>query len=405
MKRAFALHQTLGRALAAVLLFVLLSGALAAVSMDMEAMLEARGASGISEHALDVFEASERARGETILRVMLPTEEHGAWALVRLEDRTFERAFLREDGSVAARLPRVGAVQVLRDLHRALLLGHVGLYAVTPTSILMIVLLVSGVLSQKRFVWRPQGMQREARLSSWHRVLGTYALLPGLFFAVTGAFYIAETLVEDAGGSLEVVPPRADTGDASCAGRMTLSDVMRLVHHASPQLSPREVAFAQDGDVVTLFGPGPTSLVRDIGSFAVVNRCEGRVLGAHVADTEHPLDLLADVVDTLHFGRFGASLLRTLWCALGLLLAALATTGWLRTAGREGFRRDALVFFVMLAGLVLRGVFRSWHELSPSGLVALGLVLATYVALVALVMMTQRKSAVGRGSSRTNVNQ
>ena len=405
MKRAFALHRTFGRALAAVLLFVLLSGAFAAVSIDLEGMLEAPGAAVLSDHALDAFESSERARGETVLRLMLPSEEHGAWALVRREDGFLERAFLRQDGSVSSRLPRVGAVQVLRDLHRALLLGHVGLYAVTPTSLLLMVLLISGVLSQKRFLWKPQGMQREARLSSWHRVLGSYAFVPGLFFAVTGAFYIAETLVEDSGGSLEVVPPRAQTHPGSCATRMMLVDVMRLVHEASPGLSPREVAFTQDDNALTVFGPGPTSLVRNIGSFAVVDRCEGRVLGVHLADSNHPLDLAADVVDTLHFGRFGASLVRAIWWALGILLAALAMTGWLRTAGREGFRRDALAFFAVLAGLTARGVFRTWDELSPSGLVALALVLLAYLVLVALVLTTQRNSAAGRGSSRTNVNQ
>ncbi len=402
MKRAFTLHRTLGRALAGVLLFVLLTGSIAAISIDIEALVERGGSTSLTSEALDAFETAEQARGETVVRLMLPTEERGAWALVRRDD-TFERATLNEDGTVRARLPRIGAVQALRDLHRALLLGHVGLYIVTPTSILLLVLLITGLLSQKRFVWRPHGTQHEARLSSWHRMLGTYAFVPGILFATTGAFYIAETVVEDAGGSLEVVPPQPSR--ESCDPCMTLSDVMRLVHDESPHLSPRELAFSRNGNVLTVFGPGRAPLVRDIGSYVVVDRREGRVLGAHEAGASHPLDLVADVVDTLHFGRFGGSFMRALWCLLGLMLVGLAASGWMRAIGREGFQREAVVLLVLLVGLIMRGVFRSWSELAPSGFIALGLVLLSALMVFALVATTQRKSAAGRGSSRTNVNQ
>lgn len=405
MKRAFTLHRTLGRAVAGFLVFVLLTGSLAAISIDVEALVERGGSTSLTTEALDAFEAAERARGETVFRVMLPASERGAWALVRLDDGTFERATLNEDGTVRARLPPTGAVQALRDIHRALLLGHVGLYFVTPISILLLALLITGLLSQRRFIWKPQGIQHEARLSSWHRMLGTYAFVPGLLFATTGVFYIAETVVEDAGGSLEVEPPHGAASDESCDPCMTLSAVMRLVHDESPHLSPRELAFSRDGNVLTVFGPGRAPLVRDIGSYVVVDRREGRVLGAHEASASHPLDLTADVVDTLHFGRFGGSFVRALWCLFGLALVGLAASGWMRAIGREGFQREAVVLLVLLLGLVTRGVFRSWSELAPSGFIALGLLLFSAVATLALVAGTQRKSAAARGSSRTNVNQ
>lgn len=405
MKRAFTLHRTLGRALAGVLVFVLLTGSLAAISIDLEALVERGGSTTLTSEALDGLESAERARGETIVRVMLPTEERGAWALVRRGNGTFERATLNEDGTVRARFPRIGAVQALRDMHRALLLGHLGLYFVTPTSVLLLVLLVTGLLSQKRFVWRPHSTQPEARLSAWHRMLGTYALLPGLLFATTGAFYIAETVVEDSGGSLEVEPPRGEAMDTSCSPCMTLSEVMRLAHDSSARLSPRELAFSRDGGVLTVFGPGRAPLVRDIGSYVVVDRREGRVLGAHEAAASHPLDLTADIVDTLHFGRLGGSLFRALWCLFGLMLVGLAGSGWMRAVGRGGVQRDAVALLIVLLGLIAQGVFRSWDELAPSGVIALGLLFLSALVVLAAVATTQRKSAVGRGSSRTNVNQ
>lgn len=404
MKRAFTLHRTLGRALAGVLLFVLLTGSLAAISIDLEALVEQGGSTSLTTEAFDAFETAEQARGETVVRLILPTEERGAWALVRRHG-TFERATLNDDGTVRARLPRIGAVQALRDIHRELLLGHVGLYFVTPTSILLLALLITGLLSQRRFIWKPHGTQHEARLSSWHRMLGTYAFVPGLLFAMTGIFYIAETVVEDAGGTLEMEPPQGEVSDSSCNPCMTLCDVMRLVHDASPHLSPREIAFSRDGNVLTVFGPGRAPLVRDIGSYVVVDRRQGRVLGAHEAGASHPLDLTADVVDTLHFGRFGGTFMRALWCLFGLMLVGLAASGWMRATGREGFQREALVLLIVLIGLITRGVFRSWSELAPSGFIALGVLLLSAVATFALVATTQRKSAAGRGSSRTNVNQ
>ena len=393
MKRAFTVHRTLGRAVAGVLLFVLLTGSLASISIDLEALTERGGSSLLSSEALDAFEADERTRGETILRVMLPTSERGAWALIRRQDGTFERATLNEEGTVRARLPRIGAVQALRDIHRALLLGHAGLYFVTPTSILLLALLVTGLLSQKRFIWKPHGTQHEARLSSWHRMLGTYAFVPGLLFATTGVFYIAETVVEDVGGSLEIEPPRGEPSQVSCDPCMTIRDVMRFVHDESPHLSPRELAFSPDGNVLTVFGPGRAPLVRDIGSYVVVERRQGRVLGAHEANASHPLDLTADVVDSLHFGRFGGSFVRALWCLFGLMLVGLAASGWMRAIGRSGFQREAVVLLALLVGLITGGVFRSWTELAPSGLVALGVLFFSAAAIFALIASTQRKSA------------
>ena len=64
-----------------------------------------------------------------------------------------------------------------------------------------------------------------------------------------------------------------------------------------------------------------------------------------------------------------------------------------------------VVLLVVLLGLITRGLFRSWSELAPSGFVALGVLLLSAASTFALVATTQRKSAAGRGSSRTNVNQ
>ncbi|GAB4207479.1 MAG: hypothetical protein OHK0013_25130 [Sandaracinaceae bacterium] len=406
-RSAYAVHGALGRALGAALSWVLLTGALATLGPDLEAWIEPRGAEVLDEDALARLEHWSRRTDLALTTVVLPAGEERAMAIVRTRDGTLLRAPLREDGTPRALLPIVGARQLLRDAHRNLLLGHPGLYVVTPFAFVLVVLVLSGLTSQRRFVLRPTGRATHARTATLHRALGTYGLAGAVLFSTTGLVYVAETIVEDAGGSLEVEPPREAMPTEPHA---SLARLLARASEAAPTLHPERIVLPRERDrPVLVLGPGPAPLVRGTASFVALD-ARGEVLASHEAGPDAPMDLIADLADPLHFGTLGGRATRWLWALAGLLLVALAVAGL--AAGRARARheadhateRRATIAVCGAVGLSLAvGLLRAQTAVAVSGWVA-ATILASLWALTSVGWLrartedTTRDTGTGTGT-------
>jgi uncharacterized iron-regulated membrane protein len=387
-------HGALGRTLGAALCWVFLTGVLATLGPDLEALLEPRGAEFLEEGALSRLEHGSQRTGLALVTILLPSGEQRAMAIVRTADGTLRRAPLRTDGTPRALLPIVGAQQLLRDAHRGLLLGHPGLYVVTPFAFVLGVLLLSGLTSQRRFVLRPSGHAAHARAATLHRALATYGLVFAVLFAGTGVVYVAETLVEDAGGSLEIEPPREVP---SSTPRASLERLLARATETAPALRPERIVLPRGpGGPVLVLGPGPAPLVRGTASFVALD-ARGDALASHEAGPSAPLDLIADLADPLHFGSFGGRLTRWLWALAGLLLVALTRAGLATARARarhedaHATERRATLAVSLGVGLSLAvGLLRAESAMASSGWAAAALLAGLWAsASVALLRGTR----------------
>ncbi|MBN8612456.1 MAG: PepSY domain-containing protein [Deltaproteobacteria bacterium] len=399
-RRVYALHGAIARVLGAALVVVLATGTLATLSVELERLLEPEGAHGLELGALASIDAWAERSSRT-LRIIDLDGARGALAWTVDSDGRWSRTFLDRSGAPRGTFSFLGARAVLRDVHRQLFVGHVALYVTTPLSFVLLAMMVSGYLSQRRLVLGIVGTSPHARRASLHRSLGTLGLLPGLLFALTGLVYVTETIVEELGASLEITPP-ASVGDApSASTTLPLDALLTRAVEASPTLSPRRIVLPRErGRPLLVWGPGATAGVRDLSSFVAIDPRTGAVLAQHEAGSAAPLDLAADLVDPLHFGDVGGAVTRYAWCLFGVLLTALTITGL--ATGRARRRHDdehrlerrmslaiGFVFFATLLG----NVMSRREDLAPSGWLAVTLVVVIAAAGIALAARTPRASA------------
>ncbi len=399
-RRLYALHGAIARALGAALVVTLATGTLATLSIDLEKLLEPSGASQLEAGALDAIEAWSSANDRS-LRLVELTGDHGAVAWIVDEEGRWRRVYLDASGRPRASRALLGASAVLRDVHRQIAIGHAGLYVVTPLSIVLLVMIATGLASQRRFAFGVTGTSAHARTASLHRTFGTLALAPALLFGVTGLVYVAETIVEDAGSSLEVSPPGEirdqPTGDAP----LSLERVLDRARAVAPWLEPHRIVLPRTASAPLLvFGAGSSPGVRAVASFVAIDRATGDVLATHDAGLDAPLDLAADYTDPLHFGSIGGRPTRWLWFVFGVLVTSLAVTGLV--TGRARLRHDTeralerrVTLIVGLAWLVtvIANLAMRRADLAPSGQLALAIVVVMGLSALALAIRDQRSQA------------
>lgn len=352
VRTSYRVHVGLGTWLALPLAIVLLTGTLATLSPELDALLvpalscpEAQADElGISFGALE--RAAREAMPEARIHGLSAPTEDGQCAFVLLEypERTYHHVYVDpSDGHVtgtgSARTPR----RFLRDLHRSLLLGeNVGLFVIGLFSWVLLGALVTGLRTLgplRRAVGAGRGSRR------WHRRLAL-ALLPFVALVVlTTGWYFVEHVLGMAEIRVTEVPPRRDAAIAArlTAGEATL-DADALIARASvayPELRPHFVALAVPRRTyVTVTGETDVRYVRDLSSQVFLDPFDGHVLRVQRADALSPLGRWEHGVDFLHFGTFAGSASRYLYTLLGLAMLGLVAAGavgrwWRRRAQRR----------------------------------------------------------------------
>ncbi len=337
-KRVFALHGRAGAWLGLPLAFVMLTGAIAIYGRELDTVWFPSSACAHAHRGhVDVpwstLEASAtRAVPTSHLLSMSAPEADGmsAWAMVETEARELRFVFLDpHDGRALGIAPYRTPHRFLRDLHRDWLLGeNVGLTIVTSLALALVFSIVTGL----RFWSRRVTGDRPRR---YHR-LASIAMLPFLLVVVvTTLWYWGENIA----GFFELRPsggiPHIAAADVSRVRRHepTMS-VDRLVAHAHDTFTDLEIRFVSmptpRRPIFSVSGhasEGP--LVRELANQVFVHPYNGDVLEVHRATDLGPLQWWEHAVDAIHFGTWGGSGTRALWCVLGLMSALVPFTGWI----------------------------------------------------------------------------
>jgi uncharacterized iron-regulated membrane protein len=215
----------------------------------------------------------------------------------------------------------------LRQVHRHLMLPtRIGIPIVCSLALLLLGSLVTGIVTYKKwwrgFFRRPRGGDPRRLTGDLHRLGGLWSLWFVALIAVTGLWYLVETL----GGQAPVAKlPPAVTQVAPPVGP-ALDRLAALVHRVKPTLKVYEVRFTAGNGIVFL-GQDGAWLVRDRVNGVAVDPTQGRVTTMFDGRNLDAHQRIAEMADPLHFGTFGGLATKVLWFVFGAVLTGMAVTG------------------------------------------------------------------------------
>lgn len=260
-----------------------------------------------------------------------------------------------------------GAQRFLRDFHRRFMLPvAIGLPLVTSFAFVMLVSLVTGLVSYKKF-WRgflrrPRWRDMRTATGDLHRLAGLWSLWFIALIVATSIWYLVELF----GGAAPVLLPLEPARPGAIAQPLAQPmgrDLDRLVAQARtayPALDirrvqypfPRVSAVGFQGEAGTLLTTEKANAVWvDPTSGAIVQYIAGGDLTVH--------QRISEMADPVHFGSWGGLASKLVWLLFGLFLTGLSVTGVIIYATRlKGSWSVALrgVSYWALPALALIGI-------------------------------------------------
>jgi uncharacterized iron-regulated membrane protein len=218
------------------------------------------------------------------------------------------------------------------------LLGSWGSWIVAISGALLCSNLILGLIAAwpKRGTWRralapTQRGPLAARLYSWHRALGLWAVLPALVIAATGTLM----KFEDGVGTIIGAEPVSLPANPSAGNRIDFAQAARAALDAVPGSSLTQVAWPKDEDAtyyIRVNAPG--EIRRAYGDTRVlIDANNGAVRGVFpIADAE-PARAFMSALFPVHTGEAGGIVGRLLSIAIGLWLVTMVVAGvllWLK---------------------------------------------------------------------------
>lgn len=215
----------------------------------------------------------------------------------------------------------------LRQVHRHLMLPtKIGIPIVCSLALLLLASLVSGIVTYKKwwrgFFRRPRGGDARRLTGDLHRLGGLWSLWFVALIAVTGLWYLVETL----GGQAPVAKLPAVVAQAPPPVGAELDRLAAMARRARPALKIYEVRFTGENGVVFL-GQDRAWLVRDRVNGVAIDPSTGRVTAVFDGRDLNLHQRIAEMADPLHFGTFGGLATKAIWFAFGAMLTAMAVTG------------------------------------------------------------------------------
>lgn len=214
------------------------------------------------------------------------------------------------------------------------LLGAWGSWIVSISGLLLCSNLVLGLIAAwpRRGTWRTALVPTRrgpaaARLYSWHRAVGLWAVVPALVIAATGTMLKFEDGVGTALGAESIAmatnpPTGAPVGFAAAAGAAL---------GAIPGSSLTQVAWPKDGDATYRIRVRAPDEIRRAygGSVVLVDANDGAVRGVFPIADAAPARAFMSALFPIHTGEAGGLIGRLLSVAIGLWLVTMIVAGTL----------------------------------------------------------------------------
>ncbi len=334
----WVVHQWVGLKLSLFLTFILFTGTLAVVSIEIDWLLQPSlrvspaSAEGPVAWARIAESAAEYPGIAQATAIEAPAASAFA-ARVTVEYPDGSLGFLHAHpttGEIQGTGPWVGAQRVLRNMHRHLNLPTwIGVPIVSSLAFLLLVTLVSSFVVYKKW-WRGFAKplrKRDARTwwGDFHRLAGVWSLWFVALIAITSVWYFVESL----GGEAPPQPRVESEAFAAQPGQpIDLAAAFDAAIAAYPGLQVERVSLpSAENPALQLHGYYEAILVRprsnavwvDARSAEVLLTTDGRDLNVH--------QRIGEMADPLHFGYFGGYWTKLPWFLFGLAMTGLAVSG------------------------------------------------------------------------------
>lgn len=223
------------------------------------------------------------------------------------------------------------------------LLGSWGSWIVSISGLLLCSNLALGLIAAwpRRGTWRmalrPSNRgPAAARLYSWHRALGLWAVVPALVVAATGTMLKFEQGLESLIGAKSVsLPPNPPVG-----APIGFAAAAKAALEAIPGSSLTQVAWPGDEDAtwrVRVRAPGEIRRAYG-GSIVLVDANSGKPRGIYPIAEAEPARAFMSALFPIHTGEAGGLVGRLLSIAIGLWLITMIVAGALLWARRRKWR-------------------------------------------------------------------
>ena len=312
-------------------------------------------------------------------------ERLAASAFVVLPGGGFHTIWIdQHSGVVTGDTPFLTVGRFINLLHTTLFLPVVGRYVVNAFGVLMLISIVTGLITYKKF-WRgflrrPR-FHRDARtwLGDLHRLTALWSVWFLLIIGSTGAWWFYQNPLVEPGGAPEIVedwpdPPTLATAELDALGPETPTqrsgaEIVAAVQAAYPDMAvtllipPANAAlpFVVQGDRGEVLVNGGANTV-------YVNPYTAEIMGAHLSEDWTAMQRIDAAMHPLHYGSWakrGAADLavKLVWFLGGAVASFLAISGLIIYLKRT--RRAAAELLV--GSRLAAGLKRLWHWVKPWG--------------------------------------
>lgn len=351
----FDLHAWLGLKLSIAMTLVLVTGTLAVFSSELDWLThasmrvnpqpeQARASWG------ELYDAVRQAYPDWSLQYM--SEPIDAWFTAGIHAVTEEgtRRLIDIDpytATVTGDRNWLSFHRFFRNTHRHLMLPvRYGVPLVSAMSLILLGSMVTGLLVYKKF-WRgffKKPRTRNGRIfnGDLHRLLGLWTLWFFPVIALTGIFYLAESLGWRAAPFGEIGPALGEAYELNGA------ELDAMASQAKKIIPDLDIAIVlpptQPGDPLVFQGySDATWLVRPRASYVAFDPATQALLGQHRSADATLHQRISEMADPLHFGYFGGLWTKFIWFGFGATMSALSITGIIiygkRLLGSGGLRK------------------------------------------------------------------
>lgn len=332
----WVVHHWTGLKLGLFMTWVLLTGTLSvfAVEYDWLSRPAMRVMPSGAPHASwgTLAQSAQQAvpRGTVTAIYAPPHAWFAAEAMAKTDPKRQTRIYLNpHDGQVQGTGPWLSFHRFFREMHRHLLLpAKWGIPIVSSLSLLLFISLVTGLVSYKKF-WRgflkrPRTRNARTLMGDLHRLGGLWSSWFVALIALTGAWYLVESLGGEAPSAKEPVT----VGAPPPINAATIDQFAATARRVYPGLDIRELRLAAEpGEAIGFFGQADVVLVRDRANGVWIDPANGAVLKVIKGETLTAHQRISEAADPLHFGTWGGMTTKIIWFLFGALMTALSATG------------------------------------------------------------------------------
>ena len=346
MKRAWLdLHRWVGLKLFILLSFVLITGALATVSHEIDWLIDpARRVSPSTAPAAQNWDglvgAVREARPDwSIDWISAPLDPWHAAEAVGVTPEGERRRLLIHPGTFEIRgeRPWFNAQRLFRDAHRRLMIFNVwGVVLVSSLSILLVLSLISGLFVYKKF-WRgffKKPRTRDARTfwGDMHRLGGVWSLWFVAVIALTSLWYLVEALGNAAGQRVaryaELDPPAEYVSPAPGQDAIAYSELAERARAAKENYRITALHLPNfAGEPIRFYGHNTAIVVRERANQVIFDPLTGEMTGVVRGETLTTMQRVSEMADPLHFGTFGGFWTKMLYFLFGVVLSGMSLSG------------------------------------------------------------------------------